>query len=326
MLEETNFNPDDDEDDDDFEESNPQEKPFLPTSLDRTVIAIPLLKDLKREDKGKKDPEAHDVIIDLNLEYPEGREAARTWVVMTIANLLAELPPGELPDQFIKEERGVLSPQYVFARLRARAIRTLVVRDAKEHDPDGTNFKKRAIYHIWPDFEIRALTNRSISTVKADAARASFAAFGEGIVWAVLDSGIQFDHPHFEDHKNLVLEPPLEHFDFTGAGGGVKVDNPVDPFGHGTHVAGIIGGEIKKKPDGTPEKEGAVVRSRDENGKITYQNIDLKSISGMAPKCRLISMRVLDQNGQRRYQQLDRRDLKDSGNKWLWPAAVNTTE
>ena len=293
MLEKTDPNPDDEEDEGGLEESDPKEKPFLPENLDRTVIAIPLLKDLKQEDTAKKAPEAHDVIIDLNLEYPGGRDGASEWVRKTIAELLANPPQGEPADQFIKEERGVLSPQYVFACLRARIIRGLVTRDGKEHDRDGSDFRKHAIYHIWPDFKIKALTNKSISTVKADAARASFAALGESIVWAVLDSGIYFDHPHFQDNKNLELDAPLEHLDFTGKG-----DAKSDAFGHGTHVAGIIAGEIKKSEDGTPEKEGAVVRSRDENGNITYQNIDLKAISGMAPKCKLVSMRVLDENGK----------------------------
>jgi len=296
MLGETDFDPE--REDEDLEESDPREKPFLPKSLDRTVIAIPLLKDLRREDTGKKPPETHDIIVDLNLEYDRGREAAGQWVRDTIKGLLKNLPPGEPDDQFIKEARGELSPQYVFARLRARAIRGLVTGDREAHDPDGADFRKRAIFHIWPDFQIKALTNKSVSTVKADAARASFAAFGEGIVWAVLDSGVQADHPHFDDHKNLVLEAPLQHLDFTGPGAGNPDLAKTDPFGHGTHVAGIIAGEIKKKPDGTPEKEGAVVRSRDENGNITYQNIDLKAISGMAPKCKLVSMRVLDDKGR----------------------------
>src|SRR5437773_7240890 len=170
MQGETGFDPEQ-EDEEDLEQSDPKEKPFLPKSLDRTVIAIPLLKDLKREDKGTKAPQAHDIIIDLNLEYDLGREAAGKWVRDTINVLLEKLPEGEPADQFTKEGRGELSPQYVFARLRARAIRALVTLDKEAHDPDGSNFKKRAIYHIWPDFQIRALTNKSISTVKADAAR-----------------------------------------------------------------------------------------------------------------------------------------------------------
>src|SRR6185436_3122720 len=57
--------------------------------------------------------------------------------------------------------------------------------------------KLRAIYHIWPDFEIKTRITRSISTVKANAAINSFSARGTDIVWAVMDTGIQGDHPHY---------------------------------------------------------------------------------------------------------------------------------
>ena len=53
--------------------------------------------------------------------------------------------------------------------------------------------------------------NKSMSTVKADAARVSFSALGEGIVWAVLDSGIDGKHPHFRKHGNLEEHGSLKH-------------------------------------------------------------------------------------------------------------------
>lgn len=67
-------------------QSDPHKKPFTPESLDRTVIAIPLLDILNAEEARRKRnkrlrPEVHPVIIDLNLEFPGGREAARAWVI-----------------------------------------------------------------------------------------------------------------------------------------------------------------------------------------------------------------------------------------------------
>src|SRR5438132_11048861 len=111
MREEADPNPDDERDEGDLKESDPKEKPFLPENLDRTVIAIPLLKDLKREDTGKKAPEAHDVIIDLNLEYPGGRDGASEWVRMTIDELRENPPQWDQADKFIKEEAAVLRPE-----------------------------------------------------------------------------------------------------------------------------------------------------------------------------------------------------------------------
>ena len=42
----------------------------------------------------------------------------------------------------------------------------------------------------------------------------------------------------------------------------------------------------------------AVVRSRDENGNVTSQTVKLDGVSGMAPKCKLVSLRVLDASGR----------------------------
>src|SRR5262249_60871165 len=86
---------------------------------------------------------------------------------------------------------------------------------SKPPDPS----KCRAIFHIWPDFEISACINKSIATVKADAAQNSFSALGTGITWAVIDSGIRHDHPHFAAHGNIDPASPL-HKDFTVDGGG----------------------------------------------------------------------------------------------------------
>jgi serine protease AprX len=278
-----------------LEKSDPKQIGFVPENLDRTVIAIPLLKELKEEDEHPERGKVHNVIIDLNLEFPGddrfsgGRIGARDWVINTISDLISKPVEGEPQDQSFKEDLAGSTPQYVFASLRRRVIRGLVSRDAEDHDKDGANFKRRAIYHMWPDFDIFPLTNKSVSTVKADAAQASFAAFGEGIVWAVMDSGIDASHPHFTLHDNMNLPSPMEHTNFIGNG-----DAKTDPFGHGTHVAGIIAGRMQD----SGATANAVVRSRDENGNVTSQNITLKGLAGMAPKCKLVSLRVLDDNGR----------------------------
>ena len=75
------------------DQSDPQKKPFTPETLDKTVIAIPLLNKLNEEKKRlEKDPslelEAFPVIIDLNLEFPDGREGARDWVTKTTETII----------------------------------------------------------------------------------------------------------------------------------------------------------------------------------------------------------------------------------------------
>jgi serine protease AprX len=274
-------------------QSDPQKKPFVPEDLDRTVIAVPLLRKLQ-EEKERNEVNLHKVIIDVNLEFPGGRNAARDWVLRLIKELVGEAGINQDSNQQgILEERGELSPQYVFARLEGNVIRELVIRDAREHATGSERAAgPRAIFHIWPDFEIRPLTTKSVSTVKADAARASFAALGEDIVWAVMDSGIDINHPHFKLHANTDVPSPLEHLDFTG-----ENTPTVDSNGHGTHVAGIIAGQAGTAVTGE-DAPYAVVRGRNEQGDVTYSRIPVPTISGMAPKCKLVSLRVLDQNGR----------------------------
>jgi subtilisin family serine protease len=132
--------------------------------------------------------------------------------------------------------------------------------------------------------------DRSIATVKADAAFRSYAATGAGITWAVIDSGIDGDHPHFGSNKDpmgsVIHHPSVAelHYDFTQArapGGtgamdaleekidpttaehqafvdaGARKSALVDELGHGTHVAGIIAGQLPKNavPNSHPGRQ-----------------------------------------------------------------------
>jgi serine protease AprX len=281
-------------------------------------------------------PERFEIIIDLNLEYPGGREAARKWVIDNIERA-KELVEVNDAGQELHFEKDRANSQYLFARLEARVIQKLVALDmeaAKElgdgiaakkaaaekeasakadqekgapkkndpkaapavplHTPDPS--KRRAIFHIWPDFEVSACINKSVATVKADAAQNSFSAWGTGITWAVMDSGIKHDHPHFEKHKNVDTTSDW-HKDFT-----VDGDGPFDDQnGHGTHVAGIIAGEWRVAPDAPKEAPRPLAVSRylkEGTEDIEYQQTQLDGIGGMAPRCKLVSLRVLDENGK----------------------------
>src|SRR5262245_36008635 len=136
------------------------------------------------------------------------------------------------------------------------------------------------------------MTYRSITTVNADVARRWFQAEGEGIVWAVVDSGIDGQHQHFARHLNLELAAPLQHRDFTtadGDGGAL-----IDEHGHGTHVAAIIAGEMLS----TEGPMIALERERDVEQSVNklYPRT-LTAISGMSPRTKLLSLKVLDEKG-----------------------------
>lgn len=276
-------------------------------SLVKTVIALPLLDKLDSEAAARRKskavaPALYDVIIDLHLEFPTGRDAASAWVTQTIDRILKtrkKVPGGE----HIDRKKSEFTKQYLFARLSEEVIRDLVVADGKPKSlkyADGSELTSnaRAIFQIWEDFKVHPLIYDSVSTMKASAARAAFRAEGDGIVWAVIDSGIQGDHPHFDKHKNLDGQVKEWHHDFTG-----EEEPLMDGFGHGTHVAGIIAGEVPSNGQEEHPKIVAYTRMLKADGdqterEITYERLKLASICGMAPKTKLVSMKVIGADEQ----------------------------
>jgi len=257
--------------------------------LSSTVIAIPLLEKIKKDGGPGRRRKVHDVVIDLNLQFAGGREKAYERVQFLIREVLRTLrrsPHGQglRHEIYRDEDRDV---QYMFASLDGDVIREVVRRDLRQEERS-----LRAIHHIWPDFDVKPLIYGSVRTVKADAARASFGAVGKDIVWAVLDSGIDESHPHFQLHGNLDLDKskPLEHRDFTPG----NADAPLrDEYGHGTHVAGIIAGERHGK-------SGIAARTRQLNDRGDPVDVDLglDAIAGVAPRCKLLSLKVLNRDGK----------------------------
>lgn len=126
----------------------------------------------------------------------------------------------------------------------------------------GAAHKEMRVYAVWTSSRKSKLTNRSMRVLKADAALTSFGADGADITWAVLDTGIRADHPHF----NGVIESV---WDCTKRGRPIKLDDAHDADGHGTHVAGIISG---RAPAGAER--------------------------GVAPRTKLVVYKVLDDKGQ----------------------------
>ena len=251
---------------------------FDPETLVKTVIAMPLLAQIEADES-----QLHSVIIDVNIQHAEGRDAARSKI-FTLIDEAIHLVADRI-EQRPNKAKSEGSQQYVYAKLQGKVIRRVVELD-----------KSRAIYHVWPDFIIKAQIWKSVPTVKADAGRRAFAATGKGIIWAVLDSGIDPTHAHFDKHSNLRdLPAPLKHMDFT-QDPPVVVQDPIDDYGHGTHVAGIIAGELEST---ATQKPIAIVRERNEKGQVIYRREDtVGTVFGVAPECKLVSYKVIDSQGE----------------------------
>jgi subtilisin family serine protease len=159
-------------------------------------------------------------------------------------------------------------------------------------------FQDLQIERVWRDAKKKALISQSTNTVQARPANLGYGALGRGVGWAVLDTGIRADHPHFARHKNVVAQ-----WDCTKHGKPVKLSPDesarLDQNGHGTHVAGIIAGIYE-----CPAEDGG----------------QASVFSGMAPEAQLYGFKVLtDQgNGQDSYiiKALDRiADLNEEAGK-----------
>jgi serine protease AprX len=275
---------------------------------------------------------ADNLVGKAKVKHPDPRLLAKTLIQRYI-NSAKKAAKVNDPDQCIDASKTEMSSQYVFATLEGKVIQKLVEIDQKEaqklldrakqapqkndveqalggrtdnetdraiekvRESDRSRF--RTIHHVWPDFEVRSCVTRSIRTIKVDAARNSFTASGDGVMWAVMDTGVDGLHPHFALHKNIDVASPY-HADFTNAPGG---PSPLqDKFGHGTHVAGIIAGEQFLQKDSkhkdAEKKMLAVSQELDANNQTTtIRKVTLDSISGMAPQCKLVSIKVLDEFG-----------------------------
>jgi subtilisin family serine protease len=151
---------------------------------------------------------------------------------------------------------------------------------------------------VWPDLVVDAHLDRSLTTVKADAALRTYNCSGADVVWGVLDSGIDQNHPHFTKNATLTADAVKDlHHDFTIRPPDVPGAPLTDAVGHGTHVAGIIAGSAPTDP--------AALRIA--CNQPTLQGLPQWAprtlsagacLSGVAPKANLVSLKVLDDNAK----------------------------
>ncbi len=251
----------------------------------RSIVTEPLLGKVRQAIADPTLPQDFEVIIALNEMYQGGTEAA-------MAQVKRQAQDWNVPFSTVSG--------YVVATLTAQHILDLAESARALMKIDRRTAS--VVYRIWEDTEVSTTLTRSLVTVKADAAQRAFQARGEGIVWGVLDSGIQGDHPHFKGispqfgpYDALSITAPLAHTDFTPDGALAPppiVTALVDRLGHGTHVSGIIGGYWESPNPAGEEIVGTELRVESTDDSIP-QRESLRVISGVAPKVRLVSLKVI---------------------------------
>ncbi len=153
-------------------------------------------------------------------------------------------------------------------------LRRFVVASLTQFELEGlrTLSEQLNVKQVWANSSKRALIADSVATLQVAPARLGYGASGAGINWAVLDTGIDDGHRHFAAHRNVRAQ-----WDCMQRGKPQKLvpGDQNDPNGHGTHVAGIIGGGVSD----------VVLGSR------------TVALLGMAPEVGLYGYRVLDKDG-----------------------------
>jgi subtilisin family serine protease len=271
----------------------------------------------ERDAGGEGESEPLALIVELNVRYPGGLVAA-TSVFFDEVWRNYPLWAGHSPPPSPTLEEGVPTG---LARVSAKLYQCFLTRLecramlAWDQQRAGADPDRQVIFKVWPDYTLYPQIDRSAPTVKADAAWRSYDARGVGIVWAVVDSGIDSGHPHFSALELAAIgSAPSRpagrtddlHRDFSSLVRLRADPGPPQPLqdeqGHGTHVAGIIAGEVPagRTPhvalsDEPPAGAGYVQRPR------------VGNLRGMAPACELVSLKVL---------------RKDSDGSWITSSAA----
>jgi serine protease AprX len=189
----------------------------------------------------------------------------------------------------------LVATTYYRCKLSIDELKTLVALDQKDSKTED-----RAMYQLWPDFPVSPMIDCSVATVKADAARRSYEASGLDVTWAVIDSGIQRDHAHFGHYDTVRGGVEGLHRDLTQPGD--PVDSAlIDEMGHGTHVAGVIaGGYVAGYGLGSPLVGQRVINELQQESIEERPIKDPERLAGVAPHCKLVSLKVLSAKGTSR--------------------------
>ncbi len=273
--------------------------PSLPL-LTNAVLAEAITSREERERLGlpTREDRPFAMVVELNLRFAQGLSECRRTFRERYREVLGD-----------RAAPVRIDVTYELCTLSVKQARRLVARDAVGDEA------QRTIYRIWPDFPLTAFIDRSVSTIKGDAAQRSYSATGRSITWAIVDSGIDARHPHFARYGNL--EGPVAdlHRDFTvppvegeeqdrdGLVGGALRDE----YGHGTLVAGIMAGGLPPTDDELwkvrklrlAKTEAPAVGERVERLRERAPEDDLaERLSGVAPACKLVSLKVMDGSGR----------------------------
>lgn len=226
---------------------------------------VPVLIELQEEEPGRADYLLHPKGAP-NKTTPfhslsQSRDAVVEWILGRHRSSLKKNASRATIEMHDEETRLRLDLEALHSYVSANLTRD-------EVEELATSQRAISVYRLFRNAPKRHHLIESIHTVQAHTAHRGYRAQGQGITWAVLDTGIDDKHPHFKG-GNI-----FQQWDCTPTGPLAAVVNKnaraEDRNGHGTHVAGIIAGS---------------------------HSIGAFEISGIAPEARLVIYKVLGDDG-----------------------------
>jgi subtilisin family serine protease len=229
----------------------------FPQPIGDFVIARDLVSQL--EDEGEK---RHDVLIEFKTPEdapadagePLSLAARRALVLRGVREIAGE-------DVELEELR-----RFVAAKLTRSEVEQL-----------HSRYREFNVEAVWRDAAKKKLIDASTHMVQARPANRGYGATGEGIHWAVLDTGVWAEHPHFARYKNIASQWDCTKRGPLGPWQPTPAQPRLDGDGHGTHVAGIVAGSYTFPAAG--------------------RRVDPLEVEGMAPRARLHIYKVLRDDG-----------------------------
>lgn len=264
----------------------------LDTARFQQVAGFVMAADVTRDFEGRPAEERRPLLIELTDASWAAAEQARratetgarprdtreTTILPTVASMVDELR--QKVESLVPEkvDRALVDFRVMKRYVSVRLTRSEAERLAAMYANPAERLTIPPLYRIWRNAKKIALLETSVHTVQASAAHRSYDAAGQGIHWAVLDSGCT-PHPHFDTHGSIVAaydctqatdEPVQVDLAADDTGGATR-----DRYGHGTHVAGIIAGSYAVPGGGTSPR----------------------TITGIAPRTKLHIYKVLNDQG-----------------------------
>ena len=144
---------------------------------------------------------------------------------------------------------------------------------------------------------------------------------GQGVLVAVIDSGVNYNHVDIADHLwDGGEEFPHHGWDFAN-----NDDDPMDDFGHGTHCAGIVCGDgtAGLRTGAAPSATLMCIKCADNEGHTTIPNMVKGMEFAVEHDCDLISMSMGLAQAEVSEREMLRRtceSLLDAGIVGIFPA------